>query len=209
VLEHAPYGSDRAVRAVGAEAHGARVALAEARVEEAAPQGGQGFADVDLLGGAGEGVAALLAPRAEDETAPAQEAHHLGHGRAGDALLLAQRGDGEAVARVLASQPQQAAQSVFFLSRQLHMSPSCRRAASDIFVWSHGGSSCTCTSTSLTPASVLSLPSMSWRSTSPIPHPGAVRVKRTATFLPSSGRSVTSAECTRPSSTILTGISGS
>ena len=43
-----------------------------------------------------------------------------------------------------------------------------------------------------------------------MPQPGAVSVKRTSTFCPPpSGRSVTSAEWTRPSSTMFTGISGS
>src|SRR5262249_18339300 len=153
VLEHAPDRPDRAVGSVGAELHGSRVALAEARVEETAAQRGQGLAHVDLLGRTGQGVPAFLPARAAHEAGAAgaaEQAHHLGHVRAGDALLPAQLRDGQALAGVLAPQAQEAAEAVLLLRGELHMSPSWRRAASDILVWSQGGSSCTWTSASFT-----------------------------------------------------------
>jgi predicted AlkP superfamily phosphohydrolase/phosphomutase len=199
VLHQAQHRADRAVAQVGAERLAAGVALAEGRIEQAPAQGGQDLAHADLARGPGQRVAARLPARAAHEAPAPQQAHDLGHVGSGDALQPAQLGDVEARSLWTAGHLQQAAQPVFLLGAELHsrpryMSPSCSRAASDIRLWSQGGSKATSTSASFTSGRVMSFERMSFRSTSPMPQPGAVSEKRTDTFCPPSGCGATSQE---------------
>ncbi len=84
------------------------------------PRAPEGLAHRDLVGGAGQGVAAGLAARAGHEPGPPQDPHDLGHVRRRDALALAHLGDGEACVVAVARELEQAAQAVFLLGAELH-----------------------------------------------------------------------------------------
>src|SRR6185295_2466646 len=141
------------------------VTLAERGLVEAAAERREHGSDRDAVGGKRERVAARLAARRAHEAGAPEDAHHLGDVRLRDSLRPRQLGDREAPAVTLAPDAQQAAQPVLLLRGELHIIPSWSLAASDIIWRLHGGSKTTCTSASLIPGTVRSLPLMSSRST--------------------------------------------
>src|SRR5437899_428168 len=137
----------------------AGVLVAEAALEQTPAQLIDHAADPDLPGRARQRVAADLAASALDEAAAPQHTQQFRGVGFRHPFRLADLGDGQASARALVGQPEQTAQTVFFVRIQLHFLPmrvtgitssipSASFAASDILSFVHGGSN---TRSSFTP----------------------------------------------------------
>src|SRR5690242_17491910 len=147
-----------------------RVALAELPFENPTPQGGHDFRHNDPVGGARQRIAALLAPSALHKSGTPQNGKKLCRVGNGNTFRFANLGNGEPLPRFLPGDLQQAAQSVFFVRTDFHernldvgitsregkSNPSAKRATSDIFSRSQGGSQTNSSFTSVTPGIALS-----------------------------------------------------
>ena len=154
-------------------------------------------------GGPRERVSAGLAARRRDEAALAQHPHHLRDVRLGDALRAGELGNRDASVGPVASDAEQAPKPVLFLSGELHRRPPGSISVPDRFAVtsspaaaSRRPTSCSCSTAGRRAPGpprrrfrerASSLLLMSSFSTSPIPQPGAVSVKRTSALLPPSG----------------------
>lgn len=121
-LDVIPKQSQGAIRGVGAGTFKPRVPVTEMGSEETATEQGEHLGDGDLIGGAGQSVAAGLSTNAGHETAEAQDAHQFGDIGDGKPLRAADLGDAMALLFAVPCHVQKAPQSVLFLGAQLHTS---------------------------------------------------------------------------------------
>src|ERR1700691_4861892 len=142
-----------------------------------------------LAGGTRRRIAAVLAARAGDESAAAQNAQQLGGVGRRERFRLADLRNRQALVRSRQADAQQAAQSVFFVRAQFHgrtrdslsigmisSRPNNMRASGDMRLLSHGGSNVSSSFTSFTTGTARALRSTSAGRLPATGQFGAVRV---------------------------------
>src|SRR5579875_688047 len=94
--------------------------VAEIGFEQAAAKQIKQVANKNAVGGTRQAITSCLAARTLHESAAPQNTHNLAHVRNRDAFRPADLRNGQASICSLASQPQKAAQTIFFTSRKSH-----------------------------------------------------------------------------------------